>query len=117
MLQQRARDALDLVAVTANQGARHATQSVPTAGPFRTARAWINLGHELVDIVAVEAVIAAARPKALEFRLAAGHAHHDLRAVSAREAAQHKFFITALRYWPVPILNGLGKVRLGASED
>jgi hypothetical protein len=113
--QERARDALDLVAVTAHQGACHATQSVPTAGPFRTVRARINLGHELVDIVEVEAVIAAARPKAFEFRLAAGHAHHDIRAVGAWEAAQHKLFITALGYWPVPMLNGLGKVRLGAS--
>ena len=106
MSQERARDALDLVAVTAHQGACHATQSVPTAGPFHTARARINLGHELVDIVEVEAVIveivqaeaviAAARPKAFEFRLAAGHAHHDLRAVGAWEAAQHKLFINTL---------------------
>jgi hypothetical protein len=108
MSQQRARDALDLVAVTTHQGACHATQAVPTAGPFRTARARINLWHDLVDIVAVETVIAPLGPQAFNFRLAAGHAHHDLGAVGAWEAAEHKFQIAALRYWPVPMLNSLG---------
>ena len=116
MLQQRERDALDLVAVTAHQNARHAPQSVLTAAQFRTARARINLGHELLNIVKVGAVAAPGfRSKAFELCLAAGHARYDLRAVGTREVAQRQLFITALRYWPAPILHGLGKVRLGAS--
>src|SRR5262249_18536510 len=108
--------ALDLVAVAAHQNARHAPQSVLPAAQFRTARARINLGHELLNIVKVKAVATpGSRPKAFVLCLAAGHALYDLRAVGPRGVAQHQLFITALRYWPAPILHGLDKVQLSAS--
>jgi hypothetical protein len=45
VLQQRTCDALNLVAVTAHQGAGHATQPDLTAGPLRRARVGIKRGH------------------------------------------------------------------------
>jgi len=117
VLQQRTCDALNLVAVTAHQGAGHATQPDLTAGPLRRARARIKRGHELVDIVAVDAVaavVAADRPKAFKLGLAASHAHQDPRAASAQGTAQ-QLSCTALRYRPAPILNGLPMTRLGVA--